>query len=165
MDYPTYRKDLFDRFLAQAIRDLPGELCALWQQRILEKEQSELPAYLRQMSILARLEPSLYYEDRVPIPLNEAQIGIIFQGIYWLIPALLPDPEQVRAAVSAILSPRREAVDPLSMFAVTRRSALPDLYKKISRPLRESIDALRNTPMAIPWHAPGRWNVASAVMR
>lgn len=149
MNYPHYRKDLFDRFLVQTTRDLPEALRALWLQRIAEKEQNELPAYLQQMSILARLEPGLYNEERVAIPLNEAQIGIIYQGVYWLIPALQTDPEQVRAAASAILSSRREAVDPLTMLAATRRTALPDLFKKISRPLRASIDAMKNTPIFI----------------
>ena len=149
MDYPTYRQDLFDRFLRQASRDLPDDLREIWQRRILEKEQSELPAYQQQMSILATLEPGPYNEERVPIPLQDARIGIIYQGIYWLVPANQPDPEQVRATAAAILAARRETVDPLTVVAGIRRAALPGLLKKLSAPLRGSIDALRSAPILI----------------
>ena len=64
-----------------------------------------------------------------------------------MVPAFQPNPELIRASASAILAYQREAVNPLMVIAITRRSALPDLFKKISQLLRDSIDALRNTPI------------------
>lgn len=154
LDYPAYRRDLFDRFLSLACADLPEELRAEWQRQLAEKEQSELPAYQRQMSILAALEPGSYNEERAPIALIDSAVGVIYQGIYWLVPACRPDPEQVRATAAAVLSARREAVDALAPLASARRAALPALVKKLSGPVRASIDALKTAPILINLDAP-----------
>lgn len=86
-DYPTYRRRKFDAFLAEAVLELPPAVQETWQKRTSAAEAQSLPAYQQQLSIRAYLEPSLYGEDRKPIPLEQMQIGIIHWGRYYLIPA------------------------------------------------------------------------------
>src|SRR5574337_666503 len=65
--YPAYRRAKFDQFLAEALRDLPEGVRRAWEARVRAAEAEDLPAYQRQMSILAYLNPGAYGEARTPI--------------------------------------------------------------------------------------------------
>ena len=88
--YPQYRRRKFDQFLAEAAANLPEALHEQWRLKVQTAEEEELPAYQQQMSVLASLEPGQNHESRVPLPLGKAQIGVIHQGRYYLIPGLQP---------------------------------------------------------------------------
>ena len=170
-DYPTYRRIKFDRFLEDAMRDLRDDLRRKWDERARAAEEHDLPAYQRQMSILAYLEPGTYGETRTPIPLKAAHVGVIYQGRYYLIPACLPGADQpvdvktVRAQVAALMrDPSDAPPEPvegrqLTSLARVKRAARPGLRSKMGQTLIAELDALRSAPILLncdprPRHLP-----------
>ncbi len=153
-DYPGYRRIKFERFLQDALRDLPPRLRAAWSER-MQAAEANLPAYQRQMSILAYLDPGPYGETRQPYDLRQACIGLILRGRYYLLPVYAPggdqplDAETVRAQVAALLAQPISAPACLAPLARVRRQALPALFRRLSPALRESLDALRCAPVLI----------------
>ncbi|MCB0191448.1 MAG: hypothetical protein KDJ65_05845 [Anaerolineae bacterium] len=89
--YALYRKRRFDNFLQSRLSLLPPlqqeRIKAFYQNRAAE----ELPAYQQQMNILATLGPDKYRENKRPIPLWQARIGIILRNRYYLVPAYHSD--------------------------------------------------------------------------
>jgi len=75
--YPAFRRAKFDQFLAGVLSDLPENVCRTWEAKVRAAEAEDLPAYQRQMSILAYLEPGIYGETRVPISVQQAHIGVL----------------------------------------------------------------------------------------
>lgn len=155
--YPAYRRHCFDQFLAEAMRDLEADLREAWQQRVYQAEAEELPAYQRQMSMLAYLDPGPYGETRTPIPLTKAGVGLIHQGCYFLIPACLPGSDRpadlptVRATVAAALAQTDPdpAGRPALSLAQIKRSAWPDLRQKLDQGLIQDLERLRLAPILI----------------
>jgi hypothetical protein len=90
-NYVQYRRRRFDHFLQSRLNLLPVALrekvAAWYQQRAAE----ELPAYQQQMTILATLTPDHYRENKIPLPLWSARIGIIYKGRYYLLPVFHAD--------------------------------------------------------------------------
>lgn len=154
--YPLYRRAKFDHFLAAATRELRADLRRQWQARIQATVEQDLPAYQRQMSILAYLVPGAYGETRSPISLQVAHIGVVYQERYYLIPACLPGAEQpvdvltVRAQIAALLD--LPAVAPpaqLIHLAQVKRSALPGVRNHLSSLVIADWDALRSVPILL----------------
>ncbi|MCP4539931.1 MAG: hypothetical protein GY832_22555 [Chloroflexi bacterium] len=169
--YPTYRRIQFDRFLEKALRGLAenhANLYRRWNKRVRVAEKQDLPAYQRQMSILAYLEPSAYGETRTPISLKRAHIGVIHRGRYYLIPTCAPGTDQpadvavVRAQVVAIVKANASSDLPqacLVALAQTKRTALPGLRDEMSETIVREWDALRLAPILLnsdprPRHLP-----------
>lgn len=149
-DYAAYRRLKFDRFLAEATENLPARSRKAWEARIRQIKTDELPAYQRQMSILATLEPTYYHETRTPIPRDKIHIGVIVHGQYYLIPAFRNgspvDVSAVRELIAGLLfRPADHAQADLTPLARVRRSALPKLELSITREL----DTLRLVPILI----------------
>ena len=164
--YAAYRREKFDRFLADAMRDLPDELCARWREQAQAAERRDLAAYQRQMSILAYLDPGAYGETRTPITIAQAHVGLIHQGRYYLIPACSPKTERpadvatVRAQVAALMrDPLDTLAVPLTPLAQVKRSAFAHLRNKLSRTVIAELDTLRLAPILLnsdprPSHLP-----------
>lgn len=156
-DYPAYRRRQFDEFLAGATSELPAEVLQAWWQRREQAEREELPAYQKQMSILAYLDPGPYGETRTPLSLQEVQIGLIYRGHYYLIPVCVsettapPDLAVVRAQVAAVLTHAANLLPgtPLAPLAALRRAAWPDLRRKFGPALSQELDRLRRTPILL----------------
>ncbi len=153
-DYPDYRRIKFQHFLQDAMRDLPADLRIEWQRRMQEAER-DLPAYQRQMSILACLEPGQYGETRAPYNFEQAKIGIILRGNYYLLPTCTPGSDQplnaetVRAQISALLALPGGQPAQLTELARVKRSVLPALLRKLSPSVVEEISRLRFAPILI----------------
>lgn len=154
--YPQFRREQFDRFLNGAMNQLPLVDRRAWAKRVEEAEAEDLPAYQRQMTILAYLMPSAYNEERLPLPLGQAQVGVILHGYYFLIPACAPGGEhmvnghQVRAQMTTLFS-QPVAVRPteLKPLAEMKRAAWPDLRQKLNSSLLMDLDTLRSAPILI----------------
>lgn len=146
-DYPDYRRLKFNHFLQEAMRDLPAALRAAWAGQLREAEK-ELPAYQRQMSILARLDPGEYAETRQSYSFEQAQVGIILRGNYYLLPVYAPgsdkplDVETVRAQVTALLTLPGATPANLQPLTLIRRSAWPLLKKRLSPALLQALEQL-----------------------
>ncbi len=91
-NYAHYRRRRFDEFLQSRLSFLPELHLEKLNRLFAERCQQELPAYQQQLTILASLNPERYRENRIPIPLWQARVGLIFEGCYYLLPACHTDP-------------------------------------------------------------------------
>ncbi|HSD83794.1 MAG TPA: hypothetical protein VLG46_08050, partial [Anaerolineae bacterium] len=155
-DYPLYRRRKFDHFIDQAMHDLPSELRRAWLDRVRAAETGMLPAYQRQMSILTYLDPGTYGETRVAFNLDQAQVGIIYRGHYYLVPICAAgsttpiDYAAARSASAALLiEPATTGGVSLSSIAGVKRRAQGALRGKLNTALLKEIDRLRHTPMVL----------------
>lgn len=155
--YSVYRRQQFDQFLAEGTGELDTDLRTAWQQAIQKAEAEELPAYQQQMSILAYLDPGPYAETRTPIPLAKTCIGLIHENRYFLIPVCIPgserpaDVQTVRAMVAAALGqtePDLQGTPALSLAQI-RRSAWPDLRRKLDQAFVQEMDRLHFAPILL----------------
>ncbi|WP_420630476.1 hypothetical protein [Candidatus Leptofilum sp.] len=155
-DYPAYRRRKFDAFLADALNKLPSTAKEAWQQKIAMAEAEALPAYQRQMSIRAYLKPSLYGEERKAIPLEQVQIGIIYQGRYYLLPACADkngrpqDAGTMHSLITQLLahSPENPPAQ-LNQLAQLKRSALSKFMGQLGEGARQEFASLRLAPIWI----------------
>jgi hypothetical protein len=154
--YLTYRRRKFHRFLELATRDLREDLRRQWLDQVRVAEAQDLPAYQRQMSILAYLDPGQYGETRTPIPLSQAHVGVIYRGSYYLIPACVPGTEQptdvmnVRAYVSALVAaPSTAPPTQLASLVQVKRATLVGLRGKLNHALVAELDQLRLAPILL----------------
>ena len=154
--YSAYRRRKFDEFLTMATRELPDDLRRRWLERIHTAQERELPAYQRQMSLVAYLEPGPYGETRTPISLGQACVGVVHRGHYYLIPACSPESDQpanvanVRSQIAAMLaSTTEDSPAPLAPLARLKRAALAALYEKFTPALKAALESLRVAPILI----------------
>lgn len=156
-DYPTYRRARFDRFLNEALQGLPGNTRQAWEVKVKTAEAEELPAYQRQMTILAYLEPGAYGETRVPISLAQTHLGIIYQGRYHFIPICAPGTTQpvdvatVRAQIARLMADAATSPQPgkLTDLALVKRAVQPELRAKLKPALNEELNLLRSAPILL----------------
>jgi hypothetical protein len=155
MDYPAYRRHKFNQFLEGALQSLPVAVHTAWSGKLNAAIQSDLPAYQRQMSILAYLDPGPYGETRVPYHLSQAQIGIIHQGNYYLLPVCEPGTTKpmgvnhVRAQVAALMRSQAGSPARLASLARIERSALPSLRHRLNTVLSSDLEKLRFAPILL----------------
>jgi hypothetical protein len=153
-DYASYRKWAFQMFLKPHYDALPPEIQQAWKSQMVEFQNTRLLAYQQQMSWLAYLEPGLHSETRVPYALEEAYIGIIWKGRYYLLPiASVSDPATARALVTALI--RTQPIQPTATLdealVTSRRSEHPELRKTLDAQTQQELETLRRTPILINW--------------
>ena len=155
-DYPAYRRRKFTAFLDEALAQLPATTRAEWQKQVDAAEVDSLPAYQRQLTIRAYLEPSLYGEERKSIPLEQLQIGIIHQGRYYLLPACADkngrphDIGTVRSLIANVMShPAETAPAQLAELARMKRAAQPQFLGSTGQGFRQELASLRLAPIWI----------------
>ena len=153
-DYPDYRRIRFKRFLDDALRDLPSDIYNKWKHRLREAEK-DLPEYQRQMSLFAFLEPELYGETHVPYTYEQARLGIILRGQYYLLPIYTPKTDKplsalsVREQIAALWDVPSSGSSSLMELATIRRAAHKNLRDKLDPNLRGALEALRYAPIII----------------
>jgi hypothetical protein len=155
-DFPAYRRRKFDAFFAEATADLPADIAAKWQAKIAAAEADQLPAYQQQLTIRATLEPAVYGEVRVPIPLDQLQIGIIVKGCYYLLPACADkngrpqDVATIRSLIANLMHyPAEHPTTQLAPLAKVKRAAFPQILAHTGEGLRQELDSLRRAPIWI----------------
>ncbi len=153
--YPEYRRRKFDEFLTDVTKNLAGNHMKAWSERIQAAEETDLPRYQRQMTILAHLIPGAYREDRQLIALRKAQIALIYQGVYYVFPICKDDGspidvETVRGMMSAIYSsPVKGNPFQLTYFSGMRRASFDGFLKKTKNPEISKLDILEDVPIVI----------------
>lgn len=155
MDYPAYRRFKFEQFIGTRLQSLPKAVHAAWTLKLNAAIQSDLPAYQRQMSMLAYLDPGPYGETRIPYHLSQAHVAIILHGNYYLLPVCEPGTskplgvDRVRAQVAAML--RSQAGSPARLISLARvkREALPSLRHRLNAALVGDIEQLRFAPILL----------------
>ncbi len=153
--YPLYRRYRFDQFLETVMESLPSPVRAVWEVKLCQMVEKDLPAYQRQMSILSYLDPGPYQETRLPYPLTQAKIGIIHRGGYYLIPACEPGTHRptdvmiVRAQAAALTRSAAAPAAELARLARLRRTELAGVRQKLSPEFTRDLDKLRFAPILI----------------
>ncbi|MGC1376852.1 MAG: hypothetical protein WA821_11535 [Anaerolineales bacterium] len=153
-DYPDYRRIKFDHFLQDALRELPAGVRAAWAGR-MQVAEKDLPAYLRQMAILAYLDPGEYSETHVAYSFEHVKIGLVLRGNYYLLPVYAPgtdkplDVDTVRAQVAALWTLPGGSPAPLTELVKVKRSARPVLRRKLNAALQQELERLRFAPILI----------------
>lgn len=151
--FPDYRRMRFNDFLEGAMADLSRSQRRDWVEQVRQAREHELPAYQRQMSLLNGLVPGRYGEERAAISLEWAQIGLIYQGCYYLIPASRPDgggparPETVLAQIRALLDHPAPASTSLQDMTRIQREYLTKLLPQFDPTLGEELDLLNLAPV------------------
>ena len=156
-NFPAYREHVFDQFLETVLQPLPEQQQQAWQTAVSTSQAAGLAAYQQQMSILAYLEPDSYGELRKAIPLEQAWVGLIYHGHYYLLPVCAAgsqDPVDValiRSQIAAIAahSPTEENNTILQGLSTVKRYALPSLRRKFSPLLQQKLALLRQAPIWI----------------
>jgi len=153
--YSLYRRRRFDLLLEEKLASLPSEHHLQWVTAVQTAKKVELPAFQRQMSILARLQPEAYAEHRLPLAATQAQVGLIHQGSYYLIPICQPgdgmpcDVHTVRAQIRHIFHNPTAASDPLRSLARLRRASWVRLKRQFDSALMGEFEALSLAPILI----------------
>lgn len=154
--YPLYRQRQFDQFLEKGMRRAHKDARRAWAQQARAARDRELLPFQRQMSILAYLEPGRYGDTRRPIPLMEAQVGIVYQGRYYLLPVCRPGSDQpalvetVRTQIAALLAREPDAPPAhLSALPRLRRPEWVDLRAQFNDALQQDLTALRAAPIIL----------------
>jgi hypothetical protein len=82
--YAEERRSAFDLFIQPYLERLPATTRAELSEKLATLAEAERAAFQRQMSLLATLEPGRYSDRRIPVPLWEAKIGLIWRGHTYL---------------------------------------------------------------------------------
>ncbi len=154
--YPAYRRAKFDKFIENNVRELPEDVRHAWEAKVRDAEADRLPAYQRQMSILAYLDPGAYGEARVAVALDQIHVGLIYKGRYHLIPICAPgtnrplDVATLRSQIASLMtSPPNSPAAQLAQLAGVKRTALTGLRGKFSAELNHELNLLRSTPILL----------------
>lgn len=155
-NYPAFRQRKFNDYLQSATQTFPEAIKQMWRQQVSAAANESLPAYQRQMSILATLKPGSYEEERTPIIWQKATIGLILGGQYYFIPATTPgsdkptDPGIVRTQIAAILAqPPAKAPAELTRLARLKRSGYFQIREQLDPSLIQELGNLRQTPILL----------------
>lgn len=89
--YADVRRRAFNEFLAGVVDGLLPESVAWVRAEMTRYAEEEQDAYQQQMSLLARLIPGKFRDEREPVPLWKAHVGVIWRGHTYLFPAAARD--------------------------------------------------------------------------
>lgn len=156
IDYPAFRKMRFDQFLTTVLSSLPDPTRRDWQKAVAEATKRELADYQKQLNILAYLQPGQFGEERIPISIEDAKIGLIIRGHYYVLSACKfgtsdpVEPEEVRNLVASILqNPPSFEPTPISPLVRIRRMALNELQPKLSDKFQRAWEQMNYVPIWI----------------
>lgn len=155
-DYPAYRRRKFDAFIARRLHELSPEIRLAWRDAVDDAEKRDLPAYQAQLNILATLEPHSYGEIRRPLSLDEAHVGLIYRGRYYLLPICRAEnrwpvtAQTIRSQIAALLNnSTSRAPTQLTALAQVRRGVLPALTQRLPADTAQAMMLMRRTPIWI----------------
>ncbi|MDA0243750.1 MAG: hypothetical protein OT477_10075 [Chloroflexi bacterium] len=155
-NYPSYRRQKFDAFMAQTIAALPPALQQTWRTQTEQAEQEQLASYQKQLGILAYLEPETYVEQHLPLDKKEVHVGLIYRDQYYFIPICQPNStlpayiQTVRGQIAAILAhPIDQPPATLTPLAEVRRTAVPALKKTLPEDIQKGLSNLCAAPILL----------------
>jgi hypothetical protein len=154
-NYVDYRRRKFDEYFRKSVENLHPDVLIKWESLVREAEKNDLPKYQKQMTILARLEPSTYREKRQFIRLENAIIAVVYQGVYYFFPVTDPagkpvDIEQVRMMVASVFKdPVKGNPFQLTYFPGMRRASFATFLHKSKNPDIAKLRILENVPIVI----------------
>jgi hypothetical protein len=155
-DYPRYRKRIFEVFIKPYVDKLPPDAQQTYRARLWEQQRARLNGYREQMSWLAYLEPGDHNETRTPYSFEDAFVGVIWQGRYYLLPAsAVLDPHTVRSNIAALTqsSARFSAAALDEELVNVRRGEQSGVRQLVDGQSQKELNALRHAPILINWDA------------
>jgi hypothetical protein len=154
-NYVDYRRRKFDEYFRKSVENIPPEVLIKWESLVRDAEKSELPKYQQQMTILSRLEPSAYREKRQLIRLENANIAVVYQGVYYFFPVTGLDGkpveiEMIRSLVASIFKePVKGNPFQLTYFPGMRRASFASFLQQSKNPDIAKLRILENVPIVI----------------
>lgn len=153
-DYPTYRRNVFDAYWLPYYKILGESAREQFEAALAEATSQQLPGFLRQMSLLAYLQPGEHHETRVPYLFAHAHLAVIRQGRYYLVPLTrLLHPDSARRAAEAILS--HEPTTPPAtldhLLVVAKRGVQARIRPLLSPELQQELRQLQHCPVILNW--------------
>ena len=154
-DYPTYRRRKFDAYFEEALRSLPQPAFSDWEAKMNAAIQKDLPAFQKQMSILAYLEPGSYGESRIPFEISQSWVGIIYEDSYFLLPTCEPGTDRpievstAREQIATLLNSQTRQPTRLSPLVRIKRASLTNLYRKLNSRLIKELEILQYAPILL----------------
>ncbi len=95
VSYADRRRMAFDTFAQKYYEQLPTGVLAALGEKLHKLAEEQREAYQDQMSLLATLKPGRFRDERIPIPLWNAKVGLIWRGHTYLFDVCARD-EQCR---------------------------------------------------------------------
>lgn len=89
--YASARLTAFEQFIVSYYQQLPVEYLARISNEIQRLASTEQNAYQDQMSLLAYLEPGEFSDERIPIPIWDASVGLVWKDHVYLFDACQRD--------------------------------------------------------------------------
>ncbi len=118
---------------------------------------SDRQSYQKQMSLLHMLEPGAFNDERRPLPLEYAQIAVIWNHTYYMIPLTHKgrplDRRAIRAVAHSILhTPPTHQYPTVDELLITiPRAAQRNVRTQLPRNVMEQVEWLRVAPVIINW--------------
>jgi len=159
--YPIYRWNRFKGFVQDSVQTLSPGLVEAWRERVVALEREQLPRYQQQMTILTTLVPGQYEEIRQPISIQYANIGVIYHGHYYLIPACESGTRtatsfesvlnRIATIVSLVPGTTKGHAGPVSIASLARikRAGMAQLQSQLSDSFRDSLKPLASMPILL----------------
>ncbi len=154
MDYITYRRQTFEAFWHPYYAILPSKAARHFDEIMDELQAENLPAYQRQMSWLAYLEPGTHNERRVAYDVAEANFAVIYQGRYYLMPLReITDTNAARSLANAILAAKPVYLPATIDEALVKayRSEQVTLRRQLDAATQQELELLRRAPIVLNW--------------
>jgi hypothetical protein len=159
LEFTEYRQAEFEAFCTVELHKLNPRLRKKIDDAWADKQSVALrsveqAAYLRQMTILSRLNAGDHSDSRAPISRSQLRIGVIEGGRYYLIDiGGGVSVEHMRPICAAILRDKPEtstaALD--RMLVNSRRRDQASLRKLLSETTLSELDELRMAPIILNW--------------
>ncbi|GAB4512910.1 MAG: hypothetical protein OHK0046_13090 [Anaerolineae bacterium] len=152
--YADYRRRKFDEFWQPHYDALNRKTQQQFLDALAHLEQTSLPAYQRQMSWLAHLDPGAHREIRLHYPMEAAKLAVIYQGRYYLIPITeLHTAQAVRATAAAIIEhkPKHAPASLDSVLVTASRTEHANLRKQLPLQTQQDLNDLQFAPVIINW--------------
>ncbi len=159
MDFTEYRRTAFEQFCAAELDRLHGrqrkKIDEQWNDKLAAAQRaSEQAAYLRQMTMLATLNPGDHSDVRAPISRSQLRVAVISGGRYYLLDvggSVTAD--QMRPLCMAILQDKPD-VPPASLdrlLCSSRRRDQQALRKLLPDQTLHELELLRMAPVILNW--------------
>jgi hypothetical protein len=158
-DYTAYRRRQFDLQFGALQMSLPVRAQEALAVEISAAEIEDLPRFQRQMSILARLEPSSNGETAIPYSLEDAVIAVVYNRQYYLFPVYnkgqqaLMDIHRLRRMTSDMLHYPVPVSTPAEIDLLLSRANRTALSSPFSAwdEVKPVLSALQYTPIILNW--------------
>lgn len=153
MSHPQYRREVFDAYWERYYKQLRRGNKQKFKDKLTEWEEKKLDAYQQQMTWLATLTPGDNQENRQPYDISQANIGVIYHGVYHLVPLQrISEPETARRFAYAVINqPKHMPASLDDVLVRTPRANHKTMTALLDDDAQKELELLEHTPILINW--------------